>query len=292
MQMGSQKGRVAYEPSRLSADSPRENAKHGFRSFGPDESGQKGRIRAESFADHYSQARQFFRSQSAPEQAHIASSLVFELSKVQTAFIRESMVGHLRQIDESLAQRVANGLGLDELPPSAETTVVAEDRPNSPALQIIGKMKATLEGRCVGVLVNDGSDGRVVAALRKAAIAAGASVKIVAPKIGGAKLADGSRLPADGQLAGTPSMVFDAVAVVLSDAGAAALAKDGAAIDFVRNAFGHLKAIAIDAGGQTLLQAAGIVPDAGVIAAHDISNFIDAAMTRQWDREPHVRTLA
>ena len=53
---------------------------------------------------------------------------------------------------------------------------------------------------------------------------------------------------ADGQLAGTPSVVFDAIAVVLSDAGAAALGKEAAAIDFVRDAFGHLKAIAADDG--------------------------------------------
>ncbi len=292
MQMATPKGRVAYGPSRLAPDSANENAKRGFRSFAASEAGQKGRVRAESFADHYSQARQFFRSQSVPEQAHIASSLVFELSKVETAEIREAMVGHLRQVDETLAQRVADGLGLDELPPPAPTTVPAQDRPNSPALQIIGKMKATLQGRCVGILVNDGSDARTVNALRKAATDAGATVKVVAPKIGGASLADGSRMKAEGQLAGTPSMVFDAIAVVLSDSGAAAFAKEGAAIDFVRNAFGHLKAIAIDAGGQALLQAAGVVPDAGVIAAHDITAFIEAAKTRQWDREPHVRTLA
>ena len=87
-------------------------------------------------------------------------------------------------------------------------------------------------------------------------------------------------------------MVFDAVAVVLSKEGAAALAKDGAAIDFVRNAFGHLKAIACDAGGLALLQAAGITPDAGVVSAKDTTAFINAAKTRQWDREPSVRTLA
>lgn len=292
MQMSTPKGRVAYEPSHLSPDNPREDRKRGFRSFAAADPGSKGRIRPESFADHYSQARQFFRSQSAPEQSHIASSLVFELSKVETVFIRELMVGHLRRIDESLGQRVADGLGLDAMPPEAPTTVPAEDRPNSPALQIIGKMKNTLEGRCVGILVNDGSDGKSINALRKASVAAGASVKIVAPKIGGAKLADGTHLSADGQLAGTPSMLFDAVAVVLSTDGAAKLSKEGAAIDFVRNAFGHLKAIAIDAGGGELLQAAGVTPDAGVLSANDTTSFIAAAKTRQWDREPKVRTLA
>ena len=292
MQMQVPKGRVAYEPSSLMADSPRENPRAGFRSFAATEPGDKGRVRPETFADHYSQARQFFRSQTEIEQAHIASSLVFELSKVQTAHVREAMVGHLRRIDESLGKRVADGLGMDALPPAAATNVPAEDRPPSPALQIIGKMKATLEGRAVGILVNDGSDAALVAALKKAATDAGASVKIVAPKLGGAKLSDGAMLKADGQLAGTPSVIFDAIAVILSEAGAKALSTEGAAIDFVRDAFGHLKAITIDAGGQALLKAAGVTPDAGVIAAHAGAKFIAAAKTRQWAREPKVRTLA
>jgi catalase len=70
------------------------------------------------------------------------------------------------------------------------------------------------------------------------------------------------------------------------------LAKEGAAIDFVRDAFGHLKAVAIDAGGQALLLAAGVAPDAGVLAANDVAKFVAAATTRQWAREPSVRTLA
>ncbi len=126
-------------------------------------------------------------------------------------------------------------------------------------------MKDTLEGRSVAILVNDGSDGRIVAAIRKAALKAGASVKIVAPKVGGAKASDGSMLAADGQLAGTPSVMFDAVALVLSTAGAQALFDEAAAIDFVRDAFGHLKAIALDEGGQALFDKAGCAADAGVV---------------------------
>ena len=93
----------------------------------------------------------------------------------------------------------------------------------SPALQIIGKMKDTLMGRAIGILIADGSDGAAIKKIKKAATDAGATVKIVAPKVGGAKLADGSMLAADGQLAGTPSVLFDAVAVILSDEGAKAL---------------------------------------------------------------------
>ena len=87
-------------------------------------------------------------------------------------------------------------------------------------------------------------------------------------------------------------MLFDAVAVILSDEGAKALSMESAAIDFVRDAFGHLKAIAVDKGGQALLKAANVARDAGVVDAGDTDGFVVAAKTRQWAREKSVRTLA
>ncbi len=296
MQMAQPKGRVAYEPNSLDAKSARATPA-GFRSFaeqiaaraGQDDA--KGRIRAESFADHYSQARQFYRSQTRFEQAHMASALVFELSKVETPHVREAVVGHLRNIDDDLAQRVADGLGMAKMPPAAAAAVATEDRPKSPALQIIGKMKDTLQGRAVGILVDEGSDAAAVKAIRKAAESAGAMVKIVAPRLGGATLTDGKKHAADGQLAGTPSVMFDAVAIVLSADAGKQLASDAAAVDFVRDAFGHLKAIAADAGAQALLKAGGVGKDAGVVDAADTKGFIKAAMTRQWEREKKVRML-
>jgi len=291
MQMAQPTGRVAYEPNSLSDTSARETPK-GFHSAAITETGEKGRIRAESFADHYSQARQFYLSQTAYEQAHIASALVFELSKVEHPHIREAMVGHLVHIEKDLAKRVAAGLGLDKMPDAPVAAAPLKKMAPSPALQIIGKMKDTLMGRAVGILIADGSDGAAIKKIKKAATDAGASVKIIAPKVGGAKLADGTMLAADGQLAGMPSVLFDAVAVILSDKGAKALSMEGAAIDFVRDAFGHLKAIAVDQGGQALLQKANVGQDAGVVDANDRNAFIAAAKTRQWDREKSVRTLA
>ena len=292
MQMAQPTGRVAYEPNSLSETSPRETPATGFRSAAVPEIGVKGRIRPESFADHYTQARQFYLSQTAYEQAHIASALVFELSKVEHPHIRVAMVGHLRHIEENLAKRVASGLALAKLPDAPKAAAPVQQMKPSPALQIIGKMKATLQGRAVGILIADGSDGAAIKKIKKAATDAGATVKIVAPKIGGAKLADGSMLAADGQLAGTPSVLFDAVAVLLSEAGAKALTMESAAIDFVRDAFGHLKAIAADEGGQALLKAANIGHDAGIVDANAKDAFIAAAKTRQWAREKTVRTLA
>jgi catalase len=292
MQMAQPVGRVAYEPNSLSDNSPREAPNNGFHSAAVTETGTKGRIRAESFADHYSQARMFYLSQTAHEQAHIASALVFELSKVEHAHVRQAMVGHLRHIDADLARRVAAGLALSDLPDAPAAAIPVREMKPSPVLQIIGKMKDTLMGRAVGILIADGSDGAVIGQVAKAVTDAGAMVKIVAPKVGGATLADGSLLAADGQLAGTPSVMFDAVAVVLSDAGAKTLAKESAAIDFVRDAFGHLKAIAVDKGGLALLKTANVAQDSGIVDAGNTDAFIAAAKTRQWDREMSVRTLA
>ena len=292
MQMSQPTGRVSYEPNSLSENSPRETPAKGFHSTAVIETGGKGRIRAESFADHYSQARQFYLSQTAYEQAHIASALVFELSKLDHVHVRQAMVGHLRHIEEDLAQRVAAGLGFDRIPDAPAAAAPVQKMKPSPALQIIGKMKDTLMGRAIGILIAEGSDGAAIKKIKQAAADAGASVKIVAPKVGGTKLADGSMLGADGQLAGTPSVLFDAVAIILSDAGAKALSMEGAAIDFVRDAYAHLKAIAVDKGGQALLKMANVAPDAGVVDANNKDAFITAAKTRQWEREKSVRTLA
>jgi catalase len=292
MQMEQPAGRVSYEPNSLSSNSPRETPAKGFHSAGVTETGEKGRIRAESFADHYSQARQFYLSQTPYEQAHIASALVFELSKVEHVHVREAMVGHLRHIEEDLAKRVAAGLAFAKMPAAPLAAAPVRKMEPSPALQIIGKMKDTLNGRAIGILIADGSDGVVIKKIKKAATDAGAAVKIVAPKVGGARLADGSILAVDGQLAGTPSVLFDAVAIILSAGGAKALSKESAAIDFVRDAFGHLKAIAADQGGQALLEIANVGQDAGVIDINNKDAFIAAAKTRQWDREKSVRTLA
>ena len=249
------------------------------------------RLRAETFADHYSHARLFYRSQSAVEQAHLASAIVFELSKVAIEPIRVRVMANLRNVDEDLAARVAAGLNM-ELPAKSKPAAEPIDMEPSPGLRLIDKYPDNLKGRAVAILVTDGADGGVVDAVRKAVEAAGAAVKIIAPKIGGVTLSGGAALKADGQLAGSPSVLFDAVALALSEEGCAELLKESAAIDFVHNAFVHLKAIAFTPQAQPLLDKAGVEPDAGVVELGAAKAFIDPASTRQWEREPKVRTLA
>ncbi len=112
-----------------------------------------------------------------------------------------------------------------------------------PALRIIDRMKPTLQGRCIGILVSEGTNMGSVETLRTAAKKAGAKVKLVAPK---RVIRDsaGKAVKIDGQLAGTPSTLFDAVASMLSLEEGKRLSKEAAAVDWFRDAFGHLKAIA------------------------------------------------
>ncbi len=290
------KGRANYEPNSLAEageeGGPRACPTTGFRSFEARTEGAKVRLRAETFADHYSHARMFFHSLEAPEQAHLASALVFELSKVSLPHVRLRVLANLQNVDRGLAQRVADGMALD-LPPPSPAAVEPLDMAPSPPLRIIGKYKPTLKGRAVGILVSDGADGALVKAVQDAVAGEGATVKIVAPKIGGVTLKGGRKLAADGQLAGTPSVLFDAVAVIVSDDGCAALLQEGAAVDFVQDAFGHLKAIGHSPQARPLLEKAGVQADAGVVElSRDAKAFLKPAATRQWDREPKVRLLA
>lgn len=290
------KGRANYEPNSLAEageeGGPREDPVGGFRTAPVPVEEHKVRLRAESFADHYSHARLFFRSQSESEQAHIATALVFELSKVTLEHVRNRVMANLVNVDEALAQRVADGLAM-ALPKASAAAVAPVDMDASPALRIVGKYPETLKGRSVGILVSDGADGAIVAAIKSSVESEGGTVKIVAPKIGGVTLKGGKALKADGQLAGTPSVIFDAVAIVLSEDGCALLMKEGAAIDFAKDAFGHLKAIGYSAEAKPLLDKAGVEPDDGIVAlGKSVDGFFAPARTRQWAREPDVRMLA
>ena len=288
------KGRANYEPNSLADNGedggPRES-EQGFRTVAINDERNDGseelRVRADTFADHYSQARLFFRSQTAIEQAHIASAFTFELSKVALEPVRLQMLGNLRNVDENLANRVAAGLAMD-LPAASKAAKAPIDLKPSAALSIVKQGDPPMTGRKVAILFDEGSDMAAIDKLKGEVEAGGGTAFLVAPKVGGLKV-KGGVLKADGQLAGSPSALFDAVALVLAPEAASKLCKEGAAVQFVMDAFGHVKTIGHDAGAKALLDKAGVEPDAGVVS---LDRFAKVAPKRHWDREPKVRMLA
>lgn len=297
MQTHVPKGRANYEPNSLAAHGefggPRECPATGFATVEGraehEEQGAKLRIRAELFGDHYSQARLFWKSQTDSERSHIASAFVFELSKVNLEKVPSRMVANLRNVDEELAKRVAAGLGIS-LPKKSVTARDPIDMSPSPALSIHRNMKTTLEGRVVGILLATGSDAAALAKLKAAIARAKGRTVLVAPKVGMVELSDDSIVKADGQLLGSPSQLFDAVAVLLSEAGTKMMLKEAAAIQWVMDAFGHLKAIGCNTAAEPLLEKAGIENDEGIVGLDD--SFVKAASRRYWERESKVRMLA
>lgn len=295
MAMRNPVGRANYQPNSWD-EGPREDPARGTRSFREPIDGTKGRLRPESFADHYSQARQFFNSQTTVEQKHIAMALTFELSRCENPVIRERMVAHLLNIDEALGATVADKLGIEKLPKPADAAVPPrDDLPASPALSIIENGPDSFAGRKVGVLVSNGCDGKLLKALQTAIEKEGAMVELIAPKVGGVVTADGSHLPAQYMIDGGPSVLFDAVALVLSAEGAEMLAKESTARDFVADAFAHCKFIAFTAEAAPLFEKAGVAPDAdeGLIpleGAASVSAFLASCRKlRLWAREAAVK---
>ncbi len=293
MAMRNPSGRANYEPNSWGADGgPRENPEVGFKSFPAELQGTKQRIRSETFADHYSQARMFFRSQTPIEQKHIGDALVFELSKVQRVDIRARAVSHLLNIDDGLAATVADGLGL-ALPAPAKAAKPTLDVPTSAKLSILLNGPTDFAGRKMGIVLTDGSSADLFSGLTQALDAEGAIWEVVAPKIGGVTLDDGTAVAARHKIDGGPSVLFDAVAVLPSPAGAAMLATDAASKDFVADAFGHCKFIAYSEAAVTLFAAARVPElDQGftlLAAGADAKAFVATCRKlRFWPRELKV----
>ena len=107
------------------------------------------------------------------------------------------------------------------MPAKAEAAKPTQtDLKPSKALSILLNVHETFEGRKVGMLVTNGVDSGVVAAMKKALDKEGATFEFIAPTISGVKASDGSVIPANQKIGGGPSVLYDAVALLVSNEGA------------------------------------------------------------------------
>jgi catalase len=293
MQMEIPGSRVNYEPNSLDPASPRENTSAGFATHPVTQSGDKLRVRSETFMDHYSQARLFYRSMTVPEQDHIVSAFAFELGKVETPEVRCRVLGHIKNVDAGLCDRVEQALGVqgqaDSIPPAVEPI----DMQPSPALSLLAKAQPTLEGRKIGVLVSEGCELSIVDQLQASAEAEGAVLELIGPHIGAVGSNSHIAIKPHHAIAGAPSVFFDAVVVAVSAEGAEALKQQAAALNFIRDAFAHLKIIGFTAASMPLLDRAGIDLDDGVVemeTSQDMAAYIEAAKNgRFWPRAATIK---
>ncbi len=293
MAMSNPVGRANYEPnSWATKGGPRENPANGFRTFPGGPAGESRRARPDSFADHYSQARLFYRSQTSVEQTHLGDAIVFELSKVETSSIRHRVIASLRNVDDQLARHVADGLGIDQLPEALEPARAPIDLDESPALSILANPPESFRGRRLGVLVSRGADAKTLRMIRKAGAAETMTVSFVAPTVEGVTDSDGEQIEIAEKIDGGPSVLFDAVAVVVAADQTDIVAAMPGAQDFVSDAHAHQKFVAYNDAAQAIFDAAA-VPVADASGYHVLDGtrknagaFIATCRgVRAWDRD-------
>ncbi|TDF83170.1 catalase HPII [Pseudomonas sp. H9] len=287
------KGRASYEPNSIDGGWPKETpaaaSEGGFESYPERIEAHKVRQRSPSFADHFSQARLFYRSMSPTEQAHIVNAYSFELGKVERVDIRRREVNEiLANIDLKLAAQVAASLGL---PAPKKGTVNVPELPlkQSPALSQMNLLSEGIRGHKVAVLVADGVDDKHVDAVVKALEAESAQIKLLGLTLAPVQTAQGKLLAVDASIEGMPSVLFDAVWVAAGKTSTQALLGSGDALHFLLEAYKHLKPMGLASEAQPLLDRLGLKSDGGLLSGDDPKTykaFINAmGKHRVWARE-------
>ncbi|MFN2521161.1 MAG: catalase [Candidatus Limnocylindria bacterium] len=274
------RGRVSYEPNSLGGGSPFQAGAAGFVSFPepaePDV--HKVRGKPERFADHYTQATLFWNSQSETEKMHIINAFRFELSRVQTAAVRERMVSGLLNVAPELGEAVGRGLGMEQLPepmPKVLQKDVTPEVTESPALSLFARPgDGSVRGRRVAILVADGVKAGDLTAVHDGLVEAGAVPRFLGGRLGTVVPSGGSPMIVGTTLEAAPSVLFDAVVLPDGADGVVHLARDGRAIEFVKDQYRHCKPILAFGASADLLAQARIPttlpsgePDPGLIIA-------------------------
>ena len=284
------RGRVNYEPNSLAGGSPFQAGVKGFTSFPEPVAADKVRGKPELFADHYSQARLFYASNTPVEQAHIAAAFRFELTRVQTPAVRERVLSLLANVDQALVATVAAGLGMEvpEPQPMATTLPLPEYEP-SPGLSLLSRPGETgIKTRKVAILVANGVDGAMVRAIYTSLLNDGAVPRLVGSQLGKVAANDKSVLFVEISLEAGPSVLYDAVVVPDGEAAIKALSRDAHALDFVRDQYRHCKPIMVMGAGAALLKLASVPatlpdgsPDPALVGAEqeDLPQAINAFKT-------------
>jgi catalase len=270
------RGRVNYEPNSLAGGFPYQAGAAGFSSFPERVAEDKVRGKPELFADHYSQARLFWQSQTPIEQAHIAAAFRFELSRVQTPAVRERVLALLANVHPVLVGAVAAGLGMEvpEPLPLATDAPIPEYEP-SPALSLLSRPGETgIRTRRVAIFVANGVDANMVRTIYADLLANGAVPRLVGGMLGKVKSSDGALLDVEISLEAGPSVLYDAVVVPDGQDAIEMLSRDGHALEFLRDQYRHCKPILAIGAAAALLDKASIpatLPDqsadSGLIAA-------------------------
>ncbi|NUG23985.1 catalase HPII [Acinetobacter lactucae] len=286
------KGQAAYQPNSIDNDWPAETppaaSNGGFESYPENISGHKLRQRSETFSDHFSQPRLYYKSLAPHEQKHVVDAYTFELSKVQRKHIRERQVQQiLANIDLDLARQVGANLGIEvpDLTLDYKKTTVEK----SAKLSFLAFPPEDIQGRKVAVLIHNLVKSDELEVMKKWAIKEGVTLHLLAPSLAPVKDHQDKTITADGMQMAEPSIAYDAVIIPDGD-NLNTVLQDGVARHYVLEAYKHLKPIAFLGNKSDLLEPLGLVADEGTLAEDEFQpiaeKFKKLIMAhRVWSRE-------
>lgn len=286
------KGQASYQPNSIDNDWPAETppaaSNGGFESYPEQISGHKLRQRSETFSDHFSQPRLYYKSLAPHEQKHVVDAYTFELSKVQRKHIRERQVQQiLANIDLDLARQVGANLGIEVPDLTLDYKKTAVEK--SAKLSFLAFPPEDIQGRKVAVLIHNLVKSDTLEAIKNWAIKEGAVVHLLAPSLAPVKDHKDNIIVADGMQMAEPSIAYDAVIIPDGD-NLNAVLQDGVARHYVLEAYKHLKPIAFLGNKSDLLEPLGLVADEGTLVEDEFQQiaekFKNLIMThRVWSRE-------
>lgn len=308
MQMDIPKGQTAYFPNSLGGGCPHlaKMSEGAFHSFEERIDAKKVRTRSESFNDHYSQPALFYRSLADWEKQHIAEAYTFELGKCTQQGIKERMLYQIAQIDDGLAKKVAEGLGL-KVPKNIEAPInqaigadadVNKHQPikkknyleSDSALSQSRTNFNSIATRQIGVLVADGFSMSDYKEMKTVLEKEGAILKFIAPRGGTVKCDENMEHEVDASIVTTESVLFDAVYIPGGKKSIDVLKNESKYLKFINEAFKHCKAIAAMAEGENLIDETFVVnykDDKAILINEKPKKFVEAiAKHRNWDRMP------
>ena len=249
------KSTVNYWPNRYTAVPPADDKEvNTYVDYQQKIAGVKKRMRSKKFRDTLSQAQLFFNSMTPIEKKHILAAAAFEWSHCDDPVVYGRMVKRFTDIDLGFAQSAAELVGGDK----PETRGAENDGRKTINLSQfdLAPPEPTIESRRVAIIIADGFDSIAVKGMRAALRVAKAIPYVIGIKRSTITGTYGATVNPEHHLEDQRSTMFDALFIPGGKESIATLRKSGRAVHWVREAFGHLKAIAASGEGIDLVRTA------------------------------------
>lgn len=257
------KSTVNYWPNRFGVNAPATKEEGGYVEFQQKIEGIKQRAKSEKFKEHFKQAQLFYNSLTPVEKSHAMNAFGFELDHCDDPIVYENLATRLADIDLELAQQVAELVGA-KVPqegrnPNHGKKAKGLSQFDFPAMQ------PTIASRRVAIIIADGYDPVAFTAVKSAVAAASALPFVIGTKRSEVFAAGQAKQPGKGvrpdhHLEGFRSTMVDALFVPGGRESVDTLQKSGRALHWLREAFGHNKAVGATGEAVALLRAAFQLP--------------------------------